>query len=157
MQAEPMRAIRVLIDTNLLVLLVVGRTGQHLISKHRRLQAFTIDDYGRLDEILSAIDQVVVTPNTLTETSNLLAQHSEPERSRFFDVFRYLIGVSQEIRIASVEAAQDPQFVRLGLTDSAVLEVVSAETPLLTADLPLFLAAASKDYNAAFNFWHLTS
>ena len=157
MQAEPMRAIRVLIDTNLLVLLVVGRTGQHLISKHRRLQAFTIDDYGRLDEILSAIDQVVVTPNTLTETSNLLAQHGEPERSRFFDVFRYLSGVSQGIRIAGVQAAQNPQFVRLGLTDAAVLEVVSAETPLLTADLPLFLAAASKDHKAAFNFWHLAA
>ena len=35
MRTEPMRAIRVLIDTNLLVLLVVGRTDQHLISKHR--------------------------------------------------------------------------------------------------------------------------
>ena len=99
---------------------------------------------------------MVVTPNTLTETSNLLAHYGEPERSRFFDVFRYLIEVSREICVASVEAAQNPQFVRLGLTDAAVLEVVSVETPLLTADLPLFLAAASKDHNAAFNFWHIT-
>ena len=157
MRTEPMRAIRVLIDTNLLVLLVVGRTGQHLISKHRRLQAFTVDDFGRLDDILRGIDRVVVTPNTLTEASNLLAQHGEPERSRFFDIFRYLIEVSQEICVTSFEAAQNPQFVRLGLTDAAVLEAVSGETPLLTADLPLFLAAASKDHKAAFNFWHLTA
>jgi len=33
---------RFLIDANLLVLFVVGRTGRQLIAKHRRLREFTV-------------------------------------------------------------------------------------------------------------------
>ena len=149
-----MPATRFLLDANLLVLFVVGRTGRKLIAKHRRLREFSVDDYNRLVKMIRMVGQVVVTPNTLTETSNLLAQHHEPERSRFFDVLRFLIENSEEITVASVDASRSRAFRRLGLTDAAVLEVVSADTPLLTVDLDLYIAALSKDSNAAVNFWH---
>ena len=38
---------------------------------------------------------------TLTEASNLLAQHGEPERSRFFEVLRILIEENEEIVVTS--------------------------------------------------------
>ena len=149
-----MPATRFLIDANLLVLFVVGRTGRQLIAKHRRLREFSLEDYDRLVKMIRMVDQVVVTPNTLTETSNLLAQHRNPERSRFFDVLRFLIENSEEITVASVDVSRSRAFRRLGLTDAAVLEVISADTPLLTVDLDLYVAALSKDSNAAVNFWH---
>ena len=149
-----MPARRILIDANLLVLFVVGQTGRQLITKHRRLREFSVDDYDRLVGMLRMVE-LVVTPNTLTETSNLLAQHNEPERSRFLDVLRYVIENSQEITVASVDASRSRVFRRLGLTDAAVLDVVSAETPLLTVDLDLFIAASTKDPKAAVNFRHL--
>ena len=150
-----MPARRILIDANLLVLFVVGRTGRQLITKHRRLRHFSVDDYDRLIGMLRMVDQLVVTPNTLTETSNLLAQHNEPERSRFLDALGYVIENSQEITVASVDASRSSVFRRLGLTDAAVLDVVSAETPLLTVDLDLFIAASNKDPKAGVNFRHL--
>ena len=146
---------RILVDANLLVLLVVGKTGRQLIAKHRRLREFIAEDYDKLAAVLGMAEQVVVTPNTLTETSNLLAQHHEPERSRFFDVLRFVIENSQEITIASVDASRSRAFRRLGLTDAAVLDVVSATTPVLTVDLDLFVAASRKDPHAAVNFRHL--
>ena len=99
--------------------------------------------------------RVYVTPNTLTETSNLLAQHREPERSRFFDRLRYIIQESEEIVVASTIASKRPEFRRLGLTDAALLEAVTADTPLLTVDLALYLAALEKDPSSAVNFTHL--
>ena len=126
-----------------------------MIARHRRLREFSVDDYDRLVGMLGMVDQVVVTPNTLTETSNLLAQHNEPERSRFFDVLRYVIESSQEITVASVDASRSRVLRRLGLTDAAVLDIVSAKTPGLTVDLELFIAALNKDPNAAVNFRHL--
>ena len=86
-----MAAAGLFIDANLLVLLVVGSVGRDLIAKHRRLREYTGEDYEILVDVLSRVDRVLVTPNTLTETSNLLAQHAEPERSRFFDRLRVLI------------------------------------------------------------------
>ena len=145
----------IFIDANLLVLLVVGATDQALISKHRRLRRFMVEDYERLIELIRQAGQVFLTPNTLTEASNLLAQHPNPERSRFFAVLRRIIGKNEEIVVASKTAARNNAFVRLGLTDAVLLEVISAETPLVTVDLDLFVAAFAKGEVAALNFTHL--
>ena len=108
--------------------------------------------------MIEKFDKVFVTPDTLTEASNLLAQHGEPERSRLFDVLRLLIDKSEEIVLASATAARNSAFTRLGLTDAALLEVISEETPLLTADFDLYYRAAlEKGPEAAYNFTHFRS
>ena len=150
-----MPASRFIIDANLLVLFVVGRTKRELIAKHRRLREFSVHDYDRLVRTISAVEQIVVTPNTLTETSNLLGLHKEPQRSQFFDVLRWIIEQSKEFTVASDRASRNRAFRRLGLTDAVLLEVVSADTPLLTVDLDLFIEVSSKDPRAAVNFRHL--
>ena len=93
------------IDSNLLALLVVGFTDHGLISKHRRLREFTAEDYHLLTDLIGRVGPVLITPNTLTETSNLLAYHGEPERSRVFNSFRFLIENNKEIVVASLEAS----------------------------------------------------
>lgn len=143
------------VDANLLILLIVGRVGEEFISKHVRLQQFIVEDYRILRNLLDGVDQVFVTPNTLTETSNLLAQHGEPERSRFFDELRFTIEKSREIHVVSEIASQNREFRRLGLTDAALLEVATVETPLLTVDLDLYLAALTKNLDTAVNFRHI--
>ena len=143
------------IDANLLVLLVVGRVGRDLIAKHRRLREYTAEDYDVLVDLLNPVDRILVTPNTLTETSNLLAQHREPQRSRFFDMLRYLIQESKEVVVSSSDASNNDAFKRLGLTDAALLEAVTEDTPLVTVDLDLYLAVLDKGTNAAVNFTHL--
>ena len=142
------------IDANLLLLLIVGSVGRDFIAKHRRLRNFTADDFDNLINLLHP-EQVFVTPNTLTETSNLLAQHKGPERSRFFDRLRFIIQESKEIVVASTVASRNNAFERLGLTDAALLEVATTETPLVTVDLELYLAALAKGQDTAVNFTHL--
>ena len=123
------------IDANLLLLLIVGSVGRDLISKHRRLRRFTVEDFDRL--------------------INLLAQHGDPERSRFFDRLQFIIQESKEIVVASTVASRNNAFKRLGLTDSVLLEVATAETPLVTVDLDLYLAALVKGQDTAVNFTYL--
>ena len=143
------------IDANLLLLLIVGSVGRDLIAKHRRLRRFTVEDFDRLINLLDRVEQVFVTPNTLTETSNLLAQHGDPERSRFFDRLKFIIQESKEIVVASTVASHNNAFKRLGLTDAVLLEVATAETPLVTVDLDLYLEALAKGQDTAVNFTHL--
>ena len=143
------------VDSNLLVLLVVDNVGRHLIQKHKRLQAFTVEDYDALLGLLRTVDQVFVTPNTLTETSNLLAQHREPERSRFFDMLRHVIENSREIVVTSTDASSNNAFTCLGLADSALLQSVSTNTPVVTVDIDLYLAAWAQAPDTAVNFAHL--
>ena len=143
------------VDSNLLVLLVVGNVGRHLIRRHKRLQALTVEDYDTLNDLLTTVEQVFVTPNTLTETSNLLAQHREPERSRFFEMLYHIIHTSQEVMVASSAASSNNAYSRLGLTDAALLEAVSARTPVVTVDIGLYLAALAQAPDTAVNFAHL--
>lgn len=148
------RPSEVFIDSNLLVLLAVGATDRDLIGKHRRSREFEAADYDRLAAMIRNVDKVLVTPNTLTEASNLIGQHGEPERSRCYDTLRLLIGESREIVVHSVTASRNVAFNRLGLTDAALLEAISPQRPLLTVDLPLYVAALAEGEESAINFAH---
>ncbi len=143
------------VDANLLVLLVAGSLDPGIIPRHRRLREFGANDFERLRDMATHYPQVLVTPNTLTEASNLLGQHGEPERSRLFKTLRSLIHESHEIIVASTDAADHPSFPRLGLTDAGLLRLVSQDTPLVTVDLDLYLAAAATDPSSAVNYRHL--
>ena len=152
------------VDANLLVLLVVGNTDRSLIGKHRRLKRFRADDYERLINLIasatasgipvSSTGPILVTPNALTEASNLLAQHRDPQRSRFLNTLRMLIEASKEVVVKSVTASNSRVFTRQGLSDAVLYEAVSSETPLVTVDLELYVAIAAKDPHCAINFTH---
>lgn len=144
------------VDANLLVLLVAGLTERALIGKHRRLREYSVEDYDLLVQLLDRKD-VLVTPNTLTEASNLLAQHGEPERSRLLATLRILIAKSPDTVIASRVASGERAFLRLGLTDAVLLKAISPDAPLITVDLDLYLAASISGNQRAINFNHLRS
>ena len=143
------------IDSNLLMLLIVSGKDRYLISKRRRLQDFSEKDDEILLNLVERFDKIYVTPNTLTETSNLLGQHKEPERSQFLKRLRTVIEESEEIVVTSVDASNNEAFERLGLTDAALLEPVMTETPRITVDFDLYHAALmKKGEDAAINFTH---
>ena len=60
------------IDAQLLVLLVVGLASPEFIGKHRRLNAYTSSRSDLLRDLMARHAVTVVTPNALTEASNLL-------------------------------------------------------------------------------------
>lgn len=143
------------VDSMLLVLLVVGRTNRRIIQHHRRLEAYSVDDFDVLVELISDSGGVVwVTPNTLTEASNLLGQHGSPERELLFETLANLISDSQEVLVHSDQASTNLHFVELGLTDSAILEVISSDRPLLTGDGRLYAVALANNSLSARNFNH---
>lgn len=139
------------VDANLLVLLVVGIEDRARIGRHRRLRDYTPADYDLLLDIVGD-DSVFVTPNTLTEASNLLGHHHDPQRELLYRRLRWLIEKSEEIIVRSADAASNSAYGRLGLTDAVLLEVVTPDTPVITADVALYSAASAKDPAAAVNF-----
>ena len=141
------------IDSNLLLLYVVGSEDRDLIARHRRLEDYSAADYELLIDFLAPVSRVLVTPNALTETSNLIRQHRDPQRSQLMRRLRAIIQDSQEVVVASAKASDNPVFEGLGLTDAVLLEVATAETPLLTVDSGLCRAILEVNgAEAAVNF-----
>ena len=143
------------VDACLLVLLVVDATDRRIIAKHKRLDGYSSDDFELLREVIElGGGRVFVMPNTLTEASSLLRQHGEPERTALVEKLAELIEHSEEVVVVSAQASQNDHFLHLGLTDAALLETISADRPLLTVDLDLYLAALQITEGAAQNFHH---
>lgn len=131
-----------LLDTNLLVLLVVGATSRALIAKHKLLRAFSETDFDLLLQFIEAAADVIVTPNTLTETSNLIGQIGEPARTAIYVEFSSLIRSATEAYVSSKDGAERGEFIRIGLTDCVLLEASAPSRLLLTSDFDLYASAA---------------
>lgn len=143
-----------LIDTNLLLLYVVGTASRHYISTHKRLTSFLSKDFDVLLDLMKKAKTVLVTPNTLTETSNLAMQIPNPARTHIASVLRDVIHMAAELYVPSKTASARQEFVRLGMTDSALLEALTTDVALLTVDLDLYVAAL-KNHRNSINFNHL--
>jgi len=109
-----------------------------------------------LVEVLQSFGRIVVTPNVLTEACDVARQVAEPARS---EATRKLAVLSlsssvDERYIPSAQAAREPLFERLGLSDMTMMAVLDAETCLLTADLDLYLESLNAG-REAYNFNHV--
>ena len=145
----------VLLDTNLLLLFVVGTADRAAIAKHSRLRTYSDEAFELLLLSLQQASEIVVTPNTAVETSNLLRQGvSEPLRSALSRHFGLLLKRMREDYVPSFAAVDHPTFVRLGLTDAAISHLADGDMAILTADLDLYLAALSSGRDVV-NFNHL--
>lgn len=143
----------IVLDTNLLVLLVVGNTNIRYITVHRRLAEYTEGDFNLLKGLIAASAGIVTTPNVLSEASNLLRQIKDPAKSEIGTVFQRMIGETKEIYFPSTVAATHVEFLRVGLADTTLLEASRNNTILLSADLPLYLTACRTGISA-INFNH---
>lgn len=138
------------IDTNLLVLLVVGSASVDFIARHKRKNTFVKDDFRLLRQILLDADGIVFTPHVLSETSNLVRQFAKPGVDTIVSVLGRMIQQSREIAVASADAVQRPEFRYLGLTDAGLPSIDADDVALLTDDFDLYrasLAAGRKPIN----------
>src|SRR4051794_28125217 len=65
------RAKGVLLDTNLLVLLLVGSVNKHRILNFKRTGNFSIEDYDLLARLIRRFSKLITTPHLLSQASDL--------------------------------------------------------------------------------------
>jgi hypothetical protein len=142
-----------LVDSNLLLLGVVGNFDYRLIGR-KRLEKFSVQDLQVLNLLTSWAKQLITTPGILTETSNLAAQMiDEPRRSQLFESFRFQIRGLNEHYEKSTVVCEQPAFLRFGLTDAAIAQIARDDMAVLTADYRL-CGYLTRIGVMAMNFYH---
>lgn len=131
------------LDANLIVLLVVGLTDPNEIGRHKRLSGYDVRDFEILKSVLLGASRIIFTPNALTEASNLLGHGDDLRRKRFASTLAAIVEKEHEEWMPARQAVERRELLRLGLTDAVLLSLASSGGSLLTADLPLYLAAAA--------------
>jgi hypothetical protein len=143
----------VIIDSNLLLLLIVGSTDRSYIKIHKNLSAYTDDDFDLLVIILTQFSDILTLPHIVTEVSNLARQIRNPARSKIQIKLREFIEITTELPIPSLLGARRAEFYKLGLTDAVALQGCAVplgglEVTLLTADTNLANQATALGYSA---------
>lgn len=135
-----------LVDANLLCLLVVGLTDQAAIQRHKRLGAYSVEDFVTATEIVDCFGDLILCPQVVAETSNLL-RHSA-EGSGFSEILRRLVHQYEERSRASREAVESPSFMRLGVTDAVLILLAGEAAALFSADAKLCHAVEQAGHRA---------
>ncbi|HZR31511.1 MAG TPA: hypothetical protein VFA76_06630 [Terriglobales bacterium] len=143
-----------LVDTNLLLLLLIGFYDRTLIGNFKRVAAYTLEDFLLLAWLLEKkFKTSVTTPHVLTEVSNLAGQIQENRKAGCFKQFVETFCTFTELTSTSFSATARPEFPYLGLTDCVIAEWASHYL-VITDDLP-FWDALGKAGLDALNFNHI--
>ncbi len=155
---------RLVIDTNLLLLLVVAEVDHRQIG-NGRLSQFSEDDVVELNRLARKYRQIVSTPHILTEVSNLLdhglaGKHRKSAALLLKSMIERNAGTDQELifRESQYRARRlmtDEAYLRFGLTDAALGQLARRGDDVVTADARLAAYLASRWFRRVINFNHL--
>ncbi|MFL9828324.1 PIN domain-containing protein [Rhodoplanes sp. SY1] len=136
----------ILVDTNLMVLVVVGTYAIQRISTFKRTRQYTIDDYALMMRILAFFERRVTTPNILTEVDNLTRQLPEDEHDAISETMVQLVSTMFEVYQPATPIMRTDLYPDLGLTDCATV-ALSQDFLVLTDDYRLsnVLTSAGRD------------
>jgi hypothetical protein len=133
---------KLIIDTNLLLLLVIGAVegGRH-IKNSKRLNKFTLQDYQTVIDVMVNHQEMCITPYIAAEVSNLIDLRGYAARLAY-ETARILFAQFRQVHSdIATDSAQDT-FLAYGLTDSSLVRLAADHT-ILTDDQRLFGALFS--------------
>lgn len=148
------RAGGILIDTNILLMILVGAYNPDRIPSFKRTAAYTVADFHLAVKLVQYMANVITTPSILAEVSNLSGQLDSKERFEYFSSFGWQIQKLLGIYVESVDVVRTDEFLRLGLTDAGIVELARRGRLVLTDDLPLFHRLMSMEL-PTLNFNHI--
>lgn len=144
----------ILIDTNVVVLLVVGVYSRELVGRHKRTREFSAEDFDVLVSKLDEFEEVWVTSHCLAEASNFLKQHDNDMARGLLACLASFGKNTRESHIPMLHVFGQPLFESIGIADTGILLKSKRVACVLTTDFELYQRVLHVNGNA-INFHHL--
>jgi rRNA-processing protein FCF1 len=152
---EKNRNTGVLVDTNILLLYLVGTfIRPEEVPKFKRTCQFVPEDFHTLRRLLRYFQKVITTPNVLTEISNLSGQLPDRLKRDYFPRLGIEIASFEEHYLPSADIAEAQEFAAFGLTDAGIVSLASRKFLVLTDDWRLAQYLEKKGIDV-LNFNHI--
>jgi hypothetical protein len=139
---EDYKSRSILIDTNLMVLVVVGNYRRDRILTFKRTIQYTLEDHALMLQIIAGYDRRITTPHILTEVDNLTRQLPQAEHAEVARSMAQVLSALFEVHVPSEAATRSSAFAALGLTDCVTM-LSSLDTLVITDDFRLSNTLAS--------------
>lgn len=143
----------ILIDTNLLLLLLVGGTSS--IKNFKRTSTYTSTDYALLIRLIDKFSKIIATPHILAEVSNLTNGLFGSQLNDFYATLKASLGsIILEIHKPATEIAESFSLSPYGLADVGIMAVAKNNYLVLTDDLRVASFALQNSVDV-INFNHV--
>lgn len=143
----------IILDTNVLVLLLIGTYDPSFIEKCgiTSNQSYDCTDYDLLKKIIAYFKKIVITPQVIAELSNLSTSSRSKmygkDLHKYFGVVLHFLETAEEnhLKISELLDKEVKIVSTFGLTDLTMLQI-SRDTnmPILTDDAPFYAYAISQ-------------
>ncbi len=127
----------ILIDTNALIILVLGLMDPRQIKNHKRTSIYEEKDFYELVNAIGTFDRLMTLPNVWTETDNLLNNFKNSHKYNYYLVVKKLVSETSEKYLSTSRALLNDSFLELGITDSLILEIGEDCEFIITSDSKL--------------------
>ena len=126
-----------IVDTNLMLLYLVGRYDVNKIAKFRATRKYDASIFNLLAAILARFRTFYTTPNVITEGDNLSRQVDKAEWGAISRALRTLVAGLSEVAFPSANLVNHAVHAKFGVTDCSILSLASGRALVLTDDLNL--------------------
>jgi len=132
LQGFPTRSL--VVDTNILLLLVVGGVEPARLSQRKRTRslAVTPGEFRLIQDIVRRFAEVRITPTILAETSNLLGGSDQRDRAVLAEMLRTWIEVYEPSHDVIMNYWNE--YLRMGLADAAIIDLATRENVVVLTD-----------------------
>ena len=113
----------IVIDTNVLIILIIGGIDTKLISKHKRTNLYVENDYVYILNLIKDFDNLLVLPNIWTEVDNLMNRFPIKDKYSYIELLRKTTSEINEVYIKTCDIIDNSAFYDLGVTDVKILEI----------------------------------
>lgn len=131
----------ILIDTNLLLVVLVGNIDQRYVGRITRTDKYTREDYERITDVLMHFNRFIIIPQVLTEAGNLLKRNCPNANTLLnlgLELQRFIHhAATSESRPSARRVSVHPVYADLGYADAAILHAAANRHLVFTDDGPL--------------------
>lgn len=123
----------IIVDTNLLLLALVGGTSS--IVGFKRTRGYSDEDYQLLLKVIDQFEKLVSTPHILAEVSNLTNGIHGSKLHDFYATLKESLSTIIEIHNPALDISRDYELSPYGLTDVGIVAAAKDNYLVLTDDL----------------------
>ena len=135
----------IIVDTNLLILFLVGKYDIDYISKFKITYKYSIEDFEILRDFVVKFKKIIITPHILAELSNLSMKITENRLKEYFKYFIEILKKSDEINIDKNSILLSKYVDKIGITDVGIMLASENDDFLfITDDIKLAYISLSK-------------
>ncbi|MEZ6928092.1 MULTISPECIES: PIN domain-containing protein [unclassified Aeromonas] len=128
------RTAGVMLDTNLLVMYLIGIYKKELVPQFKRTEKYTVDDFEFLEFYVGSFDKLIVTPHVLAETWNFVEKIPKHEYEAFLAKAIPCLEIFEEEYVDKGSIISSNGFSYIGVTDMAVIKAAKSKSCLVITD-----------------------